>query len=199
MEQQIHNVLGLDVSSTVVGYTVMNSEYDVEDIGWIPFKKDWTLIEKSLGFREIMMKLHEKFDIKRVAIEDILTKFIAGKSSIKTIITLSQFNMLAQYHVYEVFGIEPVLINVLRARNLSECKVPRGINSKEFVFNKVSQWYPEIEWPRMKRKKDKFAKECYDMADSCVVAKAVLKMEEPDGGYTTKVLCSEDSSRGTSK
>ena len=106
-------------------------------------------------------------------VEDIITKFIAGKSNIKTIIKLAGFNYVIQRKCYEIFGTQPSLLNVIRARNLAECKVPRGSNSKEYVLKKVCELHPEVpELLPLMKTRDEFAKEAFDVADAIVVARA---------------------------
>ena len=106
-------------------------------------------------------------------IEDIITKFISGKSNIKTIITLAAFNAIIQRKCYEMLGKAPTMMNVIRARNLAECKVPRGTNSKNFNLRRVSELHPEAQelLPLMKTKNE-FAKEAFDIADAIVVTRA---------------------------
>ena len=69
--------------------------------------------------------------------------------------------------------MEPDLLNVIRARNLAECKVPRGSNSKEYILKRVVELHPEVKTmlPLMKTKPE-FAKEAFDVADAIVVARA---------------------------
>lgn len=166
------DILGLDASSSVVGYSILTDELILKDIGYIKLKNGMGLIEKSLVVRDKLSEIREKNNIKIIGIEDILTKFIAGRSSIKTIITLSQFNILTQFHLYQVFNIIPNKINVLRARNLCNIKIPKGNNSKDFVLDEVKSWYPNIDWPI--KRNGGLKNECFDMADSLVVSKAMV-------------------------
>ena len=78
-----------------------------------------------------------------------------------------------QRKCYEIFGNEPALLNVIRARNLAECKVPKGYNSKEYVLKRIVELHPEVKevLPLMKTK-DELAKEAFDVADAVVVARA---------------------------
>lgn len=173
------SVLGIDASSSVVGYSILNEDLSLEDVGYVKLKNGMSLIEKSLVIREKFCNIKENYSIDFVGIEDILTKFIAGKSSIKTIITLSQFNILTQFHLYEVFNIIPHKLNVLRARNLCGIKIPKGYNSKEFVLKEVQEWYSDIEWPE--KRTGGLKNECFDMADSLVVSKAMVMESRVNG------------------
>ena len=72
-----------------------------------------------------------------------------------------------------MLGKTPTMMNVIRARNLAQCKVPRGINSKNFVLRRVCELHPEVKelLPLMKTKPE-FAKESFDIADAIVVTRA---------------------------
>jgi len=181
----LSKTLGIDASSSVVGYTILDQELKVVEVDYIKLNKNYNLIEKSLAVKDKFLEIKEKATISYVGIEDILTKFIAGRSSIKTIITLSQFNMLTQYQSFDIFGILPQKINVLRARNISGIKVPKKTDTKEFVLETVQNWYPAISWPE--KRTGGFKKECYDMADSLVVAKALV-LENIDNGLDQRKI-----------
>ena len=86
---------------------------------------------------------------------------------------MAGFNHVIQRKCYEIFNTTPVLYNVLRARNLADCKVPRGIKSKDFILKRVCELHPEIKelLPLMKTRAE-FSKESYDVADAVVVARA---------------------------
>ena len=176
-------ILGLDVSTFCTGFSIWNLEKDkLEKAGFIPLKKLDNWVEKV---DEVCYTLEEiKKDIgsiTHVAIEDILQKFIAGKSNIKTIITLAGFNYVIQRKCYEIYNITPVLYNVLRARNLADCSVPRGVKSKNFILRRVCELHPEIknQLPLMKTKPE-FAKEAFDVADAIVVGRAAAATLLPD-------------------
>ena len=168
-------ILGLDVSTFCTGFSIWNLEKDkLEKAGFIPLKKLNSWHEKVDAVCSVLEEIKENTNkVTYIAIEDILQKFIVGKSSIKTIITLAGFNYVIQRKCYEIFGTRPSLLNVIRARNLAECKVPRGSNSKEYVLKKVCELHPEVPGllPLMKTR-DEFAKEAFDVADAIVVARA---------------------------
>jgi len=70
---------------------------------------------------------------------------------------------------------------VLRARNLADCSVPRGVKSKNFILRRVAELHPEIksELPLMKTKPE-FAREAFDIADAIVVSRAAAATLLPD-------------------
>ena len=184
-------ILGLDVSTFCTGFSIWDLEKDkLSKSGFISLKNlnSWhEKVDEVCSILEDIKKNTNK--ITYIAIEDILQKFIAGKSNIKTIITLAGFNYVIQRKCYEIYNITPVLYNVLRARNLANCSVPRGVKSKNFILRRVCELHPEIknELPLMKTKPE-FAKEAFDIADAIVVSRAAavtllpeqaLQIEEP--------------------
>ena len=184
-------ILGLDVSTFCTGFSIWDLEKDkLSKSGFISLKNlnSWhEKVDEVCSILEDIKKNTNK--ITYIAIEDILQKFIAGKSNIKTIITLAGFNYVIQRKCYEIYNITPVLYNVLRARNLADCSVPRGVKSKNFIFRRVCELHPEVknQLPLMKTKPE-FAKEAFDIADAIVVSRAAavtllpeqaLQIEEP--------------------
>lgn len=168
-------LLALDVSTFCTGYAIWNlNENNLETAGHVALKNKKNIHEKVDTMFEVLETLNENTDkITEVVIEDIITKFISGKSNIKTIITLASFNAIIQRKCYEMLNKAPTMMNVIRARNLADCKVPRGTNSKEYVLRRVCELHPEVKelLPLMKTKNE-FAKEAYDVADAIVVARA---------------------------
>lgn len=171
-------VLGLDISTFCCGFAIYNlDDDDLTTAGHIPLKSIKNFHHKADVVYEIIQEIKDSTDkITHVAIEDIITKFISGKSNIKTIITLASFNAIVQRMCYELFGSEPMMMNVIRARNLADCKVPKGSNSKEYILKRVCELHPSIKenLPLM-RSKEQFSKEAFDVADAVVVAKAAAK------------------------
>jgi Holliday junction resolvasome RuvABC endonuclease subunit len=172
-------VLGLDISTNSTGYAIIDESLELIKYGFIDTSKEDNWLMKASKFLDEIETIVEGQKIDHVAIEELLSKFSGGKSSAKTIISLARFNGLATFFIYQLTEKLPEHINVLRCRSLADCKVPRGINSKDFVLDKVISWYPSIVMPRMKRKDD-IAKNAYDIADAVVVARARLKQLESD-------------------
>ena len=184
-------ILGLDVSTFCTGFSIWDLEKDkLYKSGFIPLKNLNSWLDKVDEVCYILEEIKKNTNkITYIAIEDILQKFIAGKSNIKTIITLAGFNYVIQRKCYEIYNITPVLYNVLRARNLADCSVPRGVKSKNFILRRVCELHPEVknQLPLMKTKPE-FAKEAFDIADAIVVSRAAavtllpeqaLQIEEP--------------------
>ena len=176
-------ILGLDVSTFCTGFSIWDLEKDkLYKSGFIPLKNLNSWHEKVDEVCSVLEEIKKNTNkITYIAIEDILQKFIVGKSSIKTIITLAGFNYVIQRKCYEIYNITPVLYNVLRARNLADCSVPRGVKSKNFILRRICELHPEVkdELPLMKTKPE-FAKEAFDIADAIVVGRAAAATLLPD-------------------
>ena len=173
-------ILGLDISTNTTGYCFMNEDKTLERVGYVDTSHgvDW-LKKAEILQKELFEIIDEEKHVRAIVIEDIASKFSGGRSSAKTIIALARFNAVATYILYSNFEVVPIHYNVIKARNLAGCKVPRGVNTKEFVLNRIMELYPEIVWPRMK-KKDAIDKKAYDMADSVIVALAHLAQSKVD-------------------
>jgi len=171
-------ILGLDVSTRIIGYTIMTDEFEVLDCNYWDLSKIDLMIDKAEYVYEQLKEIQNKYDITDVAIEECVSKFAGGRSSIKTISKLFFINILTQYQCFRIFNVYPSLLNVRRARNLADIKVNRGDDSKEVVFGIIKIRHENIVWPKMKRDVIRYDKKSYDMADSVVVATAMLKESE---------------------
>ena len=81
-------LLGLDISTFCCGFCIWNlSANKFETAGHIPLNKYKNWLDKVDQVCYIIEEIKENTNsITHVVIEDIITKFISGKSNIKTII-----------------------------------------------------------------------------------------------------------------
>ena len=88
-------ILGLDVSTSITGATV------IDESGKILYCEAWKfqnkrhfpdLIAKASKVKENLLDIQKEYDISAVFIEQSLFAFMRGKSSAKTLLTLSKFN-----------------------------------------------------------------------------------------------------------
>lgn len=175
-------VLGLDVSTSVAGacFVSKESETKVNFSGAAKISNLSSLHAKATEFKNLLEAVKRECgtpDI--VVVEEALQRFTRGLSSAKTISTLMRFNGAACYVVQEVFGIEPLLVNVNAARKELGIIIPKG--SKD-VKQRVLQWAKNqdqlsgIKWPKKQlrggpRRGEVIDDEsCYDIADAAVMA-----------------------------
>lgn len=163
-------ILGLDISTSITGYTIL------DDIGvcivcdHIDLTKIDGIINKASLVYKNLQKLFSLYPIKQVWIEESLQMFSMGKSSAKTLATLSKFNGIVSWIVFDKFGIHPQYISATTARKLCGIKLEKGKRGKECVMEHMAaneNWF-KIEYT----KKQNIKTYCYDRADSFIIAKA---------------------------
>ena len=178
-------ILGLDVSTSMVGWCVLGVEDgSFTSAGAIDLKKK-CIFEKSEIVRKVLRGLSKKHKITQVAIEENLQAFRPGFSSAKTIVTLARFNGIVTLLAFEETKIRPEFMNVNAARKAVGLKIDRKStdSTKEQVFSFVRTKLPDFEWPtRMMKSGPRkglvlFAASCYDISDAYVVASSCVKNE----------------------
>jgi hypothetical protein len=166
-------ILGLDISTSITGYTILNDDGTIAEIGsWdMRDKKQWTdLFCKATKVKLELAIINKRFPITNVFIEPALNMFMIGRSSAHTISTLTKFNGIVSWFVYEIFEIEPEYIPAISARKKCGITIKRGTKAKEQVMTFLLDNEPDfrVEYTRT----GKFKPHCYDEADSLIVAKA---------------------------
>lgn len=171
-------ILGLDISTSIVGATVLNNEGEVVYCeAWdLRNKKDFpTLYEKAQRVKQKLAILYDakKHRFKTIFIEQSLMAFRPGFSSAKTILTLAKFNGIVSYICKRDFGIEPEYIGASTARKACGLKIERGKKAKEVVLNFLldNEESFDIEYTKHGNPKPG----SYDRADSYIIAKAGWK------------------------
>ena len=119
-------ILGLDISSSTVGYGILEWETDTnkltfQDIGYYkPNKKDFEtaegFIESLSQTRNAIQTLLDIYHPEYIGIENIV-KFMKGKSSADAIITLAAFNRTLGLLCRDYLGHSPSFFNVLSIRH----------------------------------------------------------------------------------
>ena len=168
-------ILGLDLSTSIIGVSIIRRDGSLEVLEFINLKKEKHLFMKALIFTKLISK-YKLMKIKHIVIEEPLVMFKEGQSRPQIISKLAMFNGLAQFACYHVFGVIPTLIHVSTARSLAwpGLKFPPGSDRKHLIWQKVNAMHPNIEWRYSQRGKREGLpmKECYDMTDALTVALA---------------------------
>ena len=101
-------ILGLDVSTSVTGATILDNQ------GKIVYNEAWdtrkfkNFFEKVEYVENCINQLHNNgYGIRRVYIEQSLQSFRSGFSSAKTLSTLARFNGVVSWLVYRILQAEP--------------------------------------------------------------------------------------------
>lgn len=179
-------VLGFDLSSATVGYTICDKEtQEVLLIDYFKYPKEITdLLDKGFYLEKFIEELLSKHpQITDFVIEERLKKFAGNRSSIDNLLKLAQLNYICQYLMKNKFNLRVNELNVLKARKLvfpNIFKVTRQckIKQKDYVFESVLPILGEGRFPKksMKSGKNKgnlvFLEEAKDMADSWLICKA---------------------------
>jgi hypothetical protein len=176
-------ILGLDVSTSVTGVCVVDSDVQIDGSGShilyidrIEFKQCNTLWDKADRVARDLEGLLSKFPGKyRIALEEPLLGFQKGMSSAGTITTLMRFNGIVSYIARRIFVAEPEYISSSHARKLCGIKMQRtsvaGKSGKEQVFEHMSKNdLKHITWP--KKKNGSPVEWSRDATDAYVIARA---------------------------
>lgn len=172
--------LGLDVSTSNVGWCVVDSNNLLIAAGAVELSKKKDIFEKTTTVREEFSRISDLYPLTSVVIEENLQAFRPGFSSAKTIVTLARFNGIVTLLAFEETGIKPEFVNVNSARKSAGLKVVKKseVSTKDQVLNFVKERVPEFEWPTRTLKSGVRkglvipADCCYDIADAYIVAVA---------------------------
>ena len=164
-------ILGLDISTSITGYTLINGDKVILNSAWDTRKyKDF--FEKVIHVKAGLEEIYEQYggQIEAVYIEQSLQSFRSGFSSAKTLSTLSRFNGIVSWIVFDKYKIKPEYLAAPTARKLCGIKIPRGFKAKAVVLKFLLDNEPGfvIDYTRNGNPKP----ESYDRADSLIIAKA---------------------------
>ena len=164
-------ILGLDVSTSITGYTIVDNGKIILNGAW-DTRKYKNFFDKVVHVKDGLDKIRKEYGtrITAVYIEQSLQSFRSGFSSAKTLSTLSRFNGIVSWLVFDQYGVQPEYIAATSARKLCGIKVSRGQKAKQVVLNFLLDNEPSfvIEYTRNGNPKP----ESYDKADSIVIARA---------------------------
>ena len=161
-------ILGLDVSTSITGATIL------DDKGEVIYNDAWDTRKFKNFFRKA-----EEIDSKmgllpatpsRVYIEQSLQSFRSGFSSARTLSTLSKINGIVSWICYRRYAIEPEYLAATSARKKCGIVVPRGVKAKLVVVKYVIDNVPDVLIEYTKHGNPK--PHCFDKADSWVIARA---------------------------
>ncbi len=173
--------LGLDVSTSCVGWSILDQSGSLVKWGYVDFPKKTTkrsalsLFQKmDFFYEDISDKLEDyRGRVDRWGVEEAVKKFQGGMSTAQTIYTCASFNFSVAYEIYQLFGTEPIYIPVNTARKMVGLKIPRGLDKKSKKSH-VVEWckprYPSIQWGLTRN--DTYKPWCFDVADSLVITEA---------------------------
>lgn len=163
-------ILGLDISTSITGYTLLDGQKVVQcDMLDLRKKKYVDFLDKSEAARELMRDLKKKYEIKYIFIEETLN-VLSGKSSAHVIMTLNRFNGILSWLAYETIGIKPQYISSRQARKSVGIIIPKGSDAKACVINFLLANEPQFKVEYTSHGNP--VPGTSDRADSLVIAKA---------------------------
>ena len=169
-------IIGLDISTSITGATVIQDDKILKTIFWDTRNKKRfpTIYHKALHIKSQLEDLASKYKISHVYVEQSLHSFRSGFSSAQTLSTLSRFNGIISWVCWDLFNIEPQMIAATSARKQAGVRIKRGDNAKEKVLEFIIDKYPDIEIQYTKHGNPKPG--TLDMCDSIVIALAGDKL-----------------------
>ena len=163
-------ILGLDISTSITGITLLDEEGEVVFISSVDTRKNKNFFQKAEAIKSFLKDLSRKHSVDQIVIEQSLQSFRSGFSSAKTLSTLSRFNGVVSWMCYSLWNKEPTYIAATSARKLCGIKIPKGVKAKPVVLQYVLDNEPKfmVEYTKHGNPKPN----SFDKADSWVIAKA---------------------------
>jgi hypothetical protein len=180
-------VLGLDISTKTIGWALfdLHSQNLLELTHISPVIKP----KPEDKMEEMMLKV-DAFEEKLESYKDLgITKVIIeepllNSNNVWTVGTLLRYNSMISRSIYRVLGIVPKYISTYNSRKYAWPDLvqendkgkrvlfgglPKDIDKKEIIWNKVSNKEPQIVW--LYTRNNTLKKECFDQADAytCVL------------------------------
>ncbi len=171
-------ILGLDVSTSIVGICLLNREGEFVKIWYVDLRKEKEFSEKveryadSFGSDFDRSYDYSKYVVDHVFIEESLSGFAAGRTSQQTIIKLAMFNGACTYQAFCETGVYPIHIHpstVKASMKHEGLVIPKGGDKKRLTLDFVRK---AIEFPYVETRNGNPQPYCYDMADAYCVARA---------------------------
>ena len=166
-------ILGLDVSTSVVGYTLLDEDaklikceaWDLRNKRYFP-----SLYSKAAFVKEKLEEINLYFTIEHVYIEEPFVFFKSGGSTGKTMAKLQSFNGIISWICHDLFGFSPKHLSPAQARKLNGIKVSRGQKAKQVDLDYLLKNEESFTIEYTNRGNPKPVS--YDRADSFIIAKA---------------------------
>jgi Holliday junction resolvasome RuvABC endonuclease subunit len=164
-------ILGWDISSTTTAYCLLEidditKEIKLASAGYIKPIKNGNIIERVADARDKIKTIIENVKPDYIGIEEIIS-FMKGKSTAKTIITLTTFNRMIGLLSYDYLQRSPELFNIMSIRHglKFDKKLPKKEDMPEIVAKHLN-----INFKYEYNTKGKIKIENEDLADAMAVA-----------------------------
>lgn len=174
------NLIGLDLSTSHVGYCSMDRDGSVLELNCIDLKPSLDIWQKLELVTKELTAVCKKHRVNKIYVEESLKMFMGQRSSANVILLLSNFNILVRYSLSQNLDIRPQdieLINVITARKLAGLKIDKSLkNTKQQVLQYVIANIGDSYFDRSKKGKTNelptYIANSYDKADAYIIAKS---------------------------
>ena len=122
-------ILGLDISTSITGATLIDTNGNVVVMESIDTRKYKNFFEKAEKVKSFLTNLSKEHKVEEVYIEQSLQSFRSGFSSAKTLSTLSRFNGVVSWMCYSIWSIEPLRENCVVS------KFQKGKKQNQLFYN----------------------------------------------------------------
>ena len=166
--QKNNRCLGLDISSTTVGYCITESINNITHAGFMDISKTPSIKEKA----HLVLDKIKSLNIQPtfVVVEEILSGFGGGRTSQQTIVKLAKCNAVISYVIESYFDLDVTYANVATIRKavFGKSREP-GVDSKIFVREQLENKIDLSEFIVYNSRKN-YDKKNYDMMDAVVAS-----------------------------
>lgn len=124
-------ILGLDISTTTVGYCYTSDDSTIVAAGHIRLDKEKDIYKKA----DLVIETLRAFPVPdKIAVEEAMGNFASGFTSRQTMNLLVLFNAMIRYCLYKETGLGAIEVNPLSARKLilGRARV-KGMTGKQLV------------------------------------------------------------------
>tara|TARA_R110000822_G_scaffold299298_1_gene422262 strand:- start:1139 stop:1642 length:504 start_codon:yes stop_codon:yes gene_type:complete len=162
-------ILGLDVSTSKIGYCVIDENQNLIEVSFKKLKEE-TLEDRAYEFfHKELTRIKKTYNITHVRIEEPFSMFAGGKTTAGTMSKLQRFNGMISILSFICFEMVPTMVPSRSARSKCGIKIPRGENTKKKIIEWVEQRYPK-DFTVVLTRHGNPKPGTDDMADSIVVA-----------------------------
>ena len=194
-------IWSLDISTTNIGFALWNDKGELIELKHLALKTDKKVIVedrdiyKAEVFRNYVLEYKEYVQNKLNGkiINVVVEEPLGGSNNPTTSALLFGFNGICRYILYKIFDIKPLKISVYQSRKqfcpelvhtskrkgkiveILSFPVEYKNKKKLYIWKKVCNLEPQIEWFYKKGTTDDPRDMCFDMSDSYAVGFAGLK------------------------
>ena len=168
-------VLGLDVSTTTIGYAYIKNK-KILDMGFIDISKHDTFKDKAYHAMGVLDDNEYMDETDTIIVEDSLSGFMGGRTRMQTIIKLAKFNAVFCFVMEWRHDIDVKLINPNTARKVVFGKARvKGKSAKQYVKEQVDKKFKPNGFIKMNKRGNPDRRNI-DAYDALVCAFSQLKI-----------------------